>query len=170
MLNFRMDSDGLEQVWLILVEAISQTDFANFHLRLDEWGKAKVLTKKPRRTFISLNPGVGFNVIHHDLDEHATLPTVLPPCHSNADHILSFVGLVRTSVMRRACVHSYCWAMYYFYSCSLWNFRHYLGFYCSPKIINITFSWKSTNLKTYKAWLKRLKHIYYSTMCISIWD
>lgn len=48
-----------------------------------EWGKAKVLSKKPRRTFIFLKPGVGYNVIHHDPDEQATLPTVLPPCQSN---------------------------------------------------------------------------------------
>lgn len=52
-------------------------------MRVFEWEKAKVLSKKPRRTFISLKPGVGFNAIHHDLDEHATLPTVLPPCQSN---------------------------------------------------------------------------------------
>lgn len=69
-----------------------------------EWGKAKVLSKKPRRTFISLKPGVGFNVIHHDLDEQATFPTVLPPCQSNEKtHSVP----CWPSVIRRACVQSW---------------------------------------------------------------
>ena len=45
-------------------------------------GKAKVLSKKPSRTFISIKPRMDKDkAIHHYLDEHATLPTASPPCH-----------------------------------------------------------------------------------------
>lgn len=78
--------------WLASVGSIFQTGFANLHLRLREGvcvikctmsgGKAKVLSKKPSRTFVSITTGMDKDkAIRHYLDEHATLPTAWHPCH-----------------------------------------------------------------------------------------
>ena len=75
--------------WLTLVGSISQAGFANLHLRLCaavcvmkhtmSGGKAKVLSKKPSRTFVSIKPRVSLKAIHHDRNEHNTLPAAWPP-------------------------------------------------------------------------------------------
>lgn len=60
-------------------------------------GKAKVLSKRPSRTFISIKLRVRFKAIHHYLDEQGTLPTAMPPT-ARASSVVSFSGLVRTLV------------------------------------------------------------------------
>lgn len=77
--------------WQALVESIFQTGIANVYLSLGEGvyvikctmsrGKAKVLSKKPCRTFICIKLRVCFKAIHHCLDEHATLPVASPSSH-----------------------------------------------------------------------------------------
>lgn len=84
---------GREYVWLIGFSWVHFPDsFTNLHLRQRvgvsvikctmSGGKAKVLSKKPSRTFISIKARMDKDeAIHHYLDLRATLATALPPCH-----------------------------------------------------------------------------------------
>lgn len=73
---------------IALVGSIFQTGFADLQLTLGDGvplikhtmsrGKAKVLSKKPSRAFISIKCRVPFKAVHHYLDENAILS--LPPC------------------------------------------------------------------------------------------
>lgn len=133
-------------------------------MRVFEWGKAKVLSKKPRRTFISLKPGVGFNVIHHDLNEQATLPTVLPPCQSSKKKKnLFFLCWTCEDLSNK---ESMCAFMgFTVVHCEIWDIIWVL---VQHQVINITLS---RNWQTCMNCALQLNLMWYSKkICISLWD
>lgn len=95
------------------VGSIPQTGFANLHLgpgevvcvikRTMSGGKAKVLSKKPSRTFISIKARVRFKAIHHYRDEHNTLRRLLA-IHSQQPSVLQWTCEKLSHNERDVCV------------------------------------------------------------------
>lgn len=139
----------------------------------NKWGgKAKVLSKNPSGTFISLKPRVRLEAIHHDRDQHNTLPAASRSLLSTARRSLTFSGHVWTLVTRRGWslffINTRVWAGIHLFDTNTWIPTNTFFFfqYLKPLIISVV----KVNQKKLWAWqiMSELKH--FIKLCTTEWS